>query len=179
MRPQFHHIDAQAELERASRGRDLGPRPAAESRAVHMTVKTNVYGEEDSTDSMAARIQSAQSEEWKSHRFVDEDTGECWEGYQANLFAGADGGFGPEEERLDRLPRLLSTLGNAEYLDEISAPNDAAKLSRSQKLKKGKGKGRGKATEQGDGAESDTLSAFTDPSISDTDEEADAPASNV
>ena len=140
-----------------------------------MTVKTNVDGEEDSNDTMASRIQAAQSEEWKSHRFVDEDTGECWEGYQANLFVGADVGLGPEEDKLEHLPKLASTLDNAEYLDTISAPNDAAKLSRSQKVKKGRGKEQ--ATEQTEeGAESDTLSAISDPSLSDTEDEEDAQA---
>ncbi|KAK2624486.1 hypothetical protein QTJ16_006436 [Diplocarpon rosae] len=163
MRPQFHHIDAQAEHERASRGRDVaaGARAAPEARAITMTVKTNVDGEEDTTDSMATRIQAAQSEAWKNHRFVDEDSIETWDGYNANLFVGANG-FEVDADLLHKVPKLSSTLNNAEYLDKISAPNDAAKLSRSQKLKKATRKGKEKATAGEDGAESDTLCAMTD-----------------
>merc|ERR1719262_1567090 len=75
MRPQFHHIDAQTEQDRAGRARDpaAGPRAPPDARAIHMTVKSNVDGEEDTTDTMAARITLAQSEAWKSHRYVDEE----------------------------------------------------------------------------------------------------------
>ncbi|KAJ5042220.1 uncharacterized protein L3040_004774 [Drepanopeziza brunnea f. sp. 'multigermtubi'] len=173
MRPQFHHIDAQSEQERAIRGRDaaLGARTAPEARVVHMTVKSTIDGEEATTESMDKRIQDAQSEAWKSHRFVDEDAEETWIGYNANLFVGA-GGTEIDEELLDKVPRLSSTLNNAEYMNAISAPNDAAKLSRNQKLKKAKGKGKEKATEA-DEAESDDLDAMSDPSLSDTDSEAE------
>lgn len=125
---------------------------------------------------MAARITAAQSEVWKNHRFVDEEKGESWEGYQQNLFIGSERGQINQDldEVLKSKPKLLSSLNNAEYLDEISAPMDAAKLSRSQKVKKGKRKGKGKEKAI-DGAESDTLDAISDPSLSDTEEEDDAP----
>lgn len=175
MRPQFHHIDAQSEQERAIRGRDaaLGSRAAPEARVVHVTVKTSIDGEEANADSMDKRIQDAQSENWKSHRFVDEDAEETWAGYNANLFVGI-GGTEIDDELLDKVPKLSSILDNADYLNAISAPNDAAKLSRSQKVKKGKRKGKGKekATEA-DEAESDTSGAMSDPSLSDTDAEAE------
>ncbi|KAH7355164.1 Sin-like protein conserved region-domain-containing protein [Rhexocercosporidium sp. MPI-PUGE-AT-0058] len=183
MRPQFHHVDAQSEQDRAGRARDpaAGPRAPTDARAIHMTVKSNVDGEEDTTDTMAARITIAQSETWKSHRFVDEEKEESWTGFSQNLFVGGfEQDAEAQEELLQTKPKLLSSLNNAEYLDEISAPMDAAKLSRSQKLKKRKGKGKEKATEGGgDGAESDTLDAISDPSMSDTEDEDDVPTPKV
>jgi DNA-directed RNA polymerase-3 subunit RPC5 len=84
------------------------------------------------------------------------------------------------DEEMKEKPKLLSCLNNAEYLNEISAPMDAAKLSRSQKVKKSKGKGKEKAVEgEGDGAETDTLDAISDPSMSDTEDEDEPPTSKV
>lgn len=139
-----------------------------------MTVKSNVDGEEDSTDTMPVRIQQAQSEPWKSHRFADEDSTECWEVFNENLFIGTEVAFEVgDEDLLAKKPRLMSSLNDAEYLDEISAPMDAAKLSRSQKVKKSrKGKGKEKAGQEAqNGAESDS-STLSD--LSGTDGEDDA-----
>ncbi|CZS89298.1 related to RPC37 Pol III transcription [Rhynchosporium agropyri] len=176
MRPQFHHIDAQSEQDRAGRARDpaAGARATPDARAIHMTVKSNVDGEEDTTDTMAARITAAQAEAWKKHRYVDEEHLESWDGYQ-NLFVGSEKDGMIQEEELKNKPMLRSSLNNAEYLDEISAPMDAAKLSRSQKVKKvKKGKGKEKAMDEPeDGAESDE-DAISDPALSDTEDEDEA-----
>jgi DNA-directed RNA polymerase-3 subunit RPC5 len=173
MRPQFHHIDAHSEQERFGRVRD--PTMAArvqEARAIHMTVKANVDGEEETTDTMAERIAAAQSEAWKTQRYVDEDDVEAWAAYEKHLFVGANAGLEDNEDLLANMPRLKSTLDDAEYLDTISAPRDAAKLSRSKKVRKirdKKGKGKENAAE---GAESDTSSTLSDPpSDSESDED--------
>jgi DNA-directed RNA polymerase-3 subunit RPC5 len=164
MRPQFHHIDAHSEQERFGRARD--PAMAArvqEARAIHMTVKTNVDGEEETTDTMAERISAAQAEAWKTQRYVDEDDEEAWEAYHRHLFVGADAGLMENEDLLVAIPPLKSALDNVEYLDTISAPRDAAKLSRSKKVRRNrekKGKGRESTAE---GTESDTSSTLSDP----------------
>ncbi len=163
MRPQFHHIDAQSEQDRIGRRDSAMPARATEARAIHMTVKSNIDGEEDTTDTMAQRIATAQSEQWKSHRFVDDDDAEAWEAYAQDLFVGADIGAQDVNELLARFPKLKSNLDDAEYLDTISAPRDAAKLSRSKKLKKSK-KGKEKQTATADALESDTSSTLSDSS---------------
>lgn len=143
-----------------------------EARAIHMTVKTNVDGEEETTDTMAERISAAQAEVWKTQRYVDEDDREAWDAYENHLFVGANTGLEDNEELLATLPHLKSALDDAEYLDTISAPRDAAKLSRSKKVRKNRDK-KGKAKENAtEGAESDTSSTLSDPpSDSESDEE--------
>jgi DNA-directed RNA polymerase-3 subunit RPC5 len=146
-----------------------------EARAIHMTVKSNVDGEEETTDTMAERISAAQAEAWKTQRYVDEDSGEAWDAFHKHLFVGANAGLENNEDLLANMPQLKSALDDAEYLDTISAPRDAAKLSRSKKVRKdrdkGKGKGKEKATE---GAESDTSSTLSDPPSELESEEDDA-----
>jgi DNA-directed RNA polymerase III subunit RPC5 len=143
-----------------------------EARAIHMTVKTNVDGEEETTDTMAERISAAQAEAWKTQRYVDEDDREAWEAYAQHMFVGANAGLEDNEDLLAIMPQLKSALDDAEYLDTISAPRDAAKLSRSKKVRKDrdkKGKGKENAAE---GAESDTSSTLSDPpSDSESDED--------
>lgn len=129
-----------------------------------MTVKSNIDGEEESSDTMAQRITAAQSEQWKSHRFIDEDDHQAWLAYHKNLFVGAQSEAEDRSEVLAKLPKLLSALDDDEYLDFISAPRDAAKLSRSKKISRNK-KGKGKETETGAVIiESDNSSTLSDSS---------------
>lgn len=168
MRPQFHHIDAHSEQERLGRPRDPGTMPArvSEARAIHMTVKSSVDGEEDSTDTMAERISAAQQEPWRSHRYVDEDSSEAWDAFHENLFVGAEGEIEDNEELQEKVPKLVSRLDDGAYLDTISAPRDAARLSRSKMVRKDRGRKKGKGKEKdtaGDGEDSDTSSTLSDP----------------
>lgn len=141
MRPQFHHIDAHTEQERSIRARDptAPPSRVIEARAVHMTVKNPVDGEEDTTDTMAERIIATQGEPWKHHQYIDEDDTAAWESFGENLFVG-----GPIEEVEDlqnKVPTLSSAFDDTEYLNLISTPRDASKLSTSKKVRtSGKGK---------------------------------------
>ncbi len=144
---------------------------AQEARAIHMTVKSNVDGEEETTDTMAERISAAQAEAWKTQRYVDEDSTEAWDAFHKHLFVGAEAGLEDNEALLANMPQLLSALDDVEYLDTISAPRDAAKLSGSKKVRKDREKGKGKEKPIG-GAESDTSSTLSDPpSESESDEE--------
>jgi DNA-directed RNA polymerase-3 subunit RPC5 len=132
MRPQFHHIDAQTELERISKAKESGFAGAPrEARAVHMTIKTNIDGEEESGNSMAERISTAQAEPWKHHRYIDENHDDAWALYD-EMSVGKDL---KQDERLEKMPKLKSCLDDGEYLDLISGPRDAARLSRSKKKK--------------------------------------------
>jgi DNA-directed RNA polymerase-3 subunit RPC5 len=151
MRPQFHHIDAAAEVERLSRPRDLAAPRAGEPRAIHMTVKSTADGEEETTDTMAERIRSAQEEPWRRLTYVDEDSGEAWDAFNDYLFV----------DDSEEAAKLVSGMDNAQYLDAISAPRDAARLSRSRTSRKKKGKG-GKEGESEGVDDSESSSTLTD-----------------
>jgi DNA-directed RNA polymerase-3 subunit RPC5 len=122
-----------------------------------MTVKSNIDGEEDTSDTMAQRITAAQTEEWKTHRFIDEDEAAAWDVYKESLFVGHESANQDRSESLAKLPKLQSLLDDADYLDEISAPRDAAKLSRSKKISQSK-KGKEKETAETVESDSSTLS---------------------
>ncbi|PQE13739.1 dna-directed RNA polymerase iii complex subunit rpc37 protein [Rutstroemia sp. NJR-2017a BVV2] len=135
LRPQFHHIDAHAEQERQGRPRDPGTVPrATEARAIHMTVKSNIDGEEDMMDNIGVRIAAAQQEPWQKHRYVDEDNQQAWDAFEDHLFVVAekDENGNPQELSPDTVPKLISGLDDMAYIDTISAPNNASKLSRSK-----------------------------------------------
>jgi len=125
LRPQFHHIDAQTELERRQSRESTAVR-GVDPRAIHMTVKPAVDGEEETTDTMAERIRAVQEEPWRKLKFVDEDSMEAWELYNDSLFV----------ETKETLPQLVSSMTGSEYLDAISAPRAPAKLARLDKLRK-------------------------------------------
>ncbi|PQE10208.1 dna-directed RNA polymerase iii complex subunit rpc37 protein [Rutstroemia sp. NJR-2017a WRK4] len=135
LRPQFHHIDAHAEQERQGRPRDPGTVPrTTEARAIHMTVKSNIDGEEDMVDNIGVRIAAAQQEQWQKHRYVDEDNQQAWDAFEDHLFvvADKDENGNPQELSPDTVPKLISGLDDMAYIDSISAPNNASKLSRSK-----------------------------------------------
>jgi DNA-directed RNA polymerase-3 subunit RPC5 len=125
LRPQFHHIDAQTELERRQSREPTAAR-GADPRAIHMTVKPTVEGEEETTDTMAIRIRAVQEESWQKFKCVDEDSIDAWELFNDSLFV----------EGKDALPNLVSPVTNSEYLNTISAPRAPAKLAKLEKLRK-------------------------------------------
>ncbi|KAK6600224.1 DNA-directed RNA polymerase III complex subunit Rpc37 [Botrytis cinerea] len=134
MRPQFHHIDAHVEQEKQNRPRE-GPAPkATEARAIHMTVKSNIDGEEDGSDNIGVRISAAQQEQWIKHRYVDEDHQSAWECYHENMFIYPEQDEKGEEQELspDVVPKLTTGIDDMTYMDTISAPNNAAKMSRAK-----------------------------------------------
>jgi DNA-directed RNA polymerase-3 subunit RPC5 len=125
-----------------------------------MTVKSNIDGEEETTDTMAKRISAAQTEAWKSHRYVDEEDDDAWTTYEQNLFVGTNPGLDESENLLGKVPKLVSALDDGEYLDFISAPRNAAKLSRSKRVRKNRAQGKGKE-KAAEGVESDTSSTLS------------------
>ena len=124
MHPQFHHIDAQTELERG-KTRDPAAR-GGEPRSIHMTVKPTGDGEEETTDTMAERIRAVQEESWQKLKYVDEDSMEAWEAFNESLFV----------EDVDAVPKLVSSMAPSIYLDTISAPRAPAKLAKLSKMRK-------------------------------------------
>ncbi|TLD18193.1 hypothetical protein PspLS_10502 [Pyricularia sp. CBS 133598] len=103
MRPQLHHIDAKADLERATR-RTEGPgsggggsttaaaaaadSKAAAARAIHMTVKSAGAVESDDkhlVETMADKLRSVQMEPWRRLAYVDESTDDAWALYEESF----------------------------------------------------------------------------------------------
>jgi DNA-directed RNA polymerase-3 subunit RPC5 len=135
-----------------------------------MTVKNTVDGEEDSTDTMQERIIATQAEPWRHHSYIDENDHAAWESYDGNLFVG--GGEKDNEELQRRVPKLVSAFDDAEYLNIISAPRDATRLSRRKRAREDpKGKGKEGAD---DGEQSDSTITLSD-GLSDSETE-DRPA---
>ncbi|KAM0457472.1 hypothetical protein ACHAPV_003380 [Trichoderma viride] len=138
LRPQLHHIDATTQQDRqssaaaAASSKEGGTAPTAAARAIHMTIKTAADGTADgvSTETMADRLRSVQTEPWRKMRYTDENEETAWEVYNDSLFlrpkadpTAAAGESAPAPEDHD-LEELVPTLGNKwndnEFLESIS-----------------------------------------------------------
>ena len=128
-----------------------GPASTGGARAVQMTVKNPVDGEEQQGDTMAQRVSAVQAEFWRRHKWVDENSEEAWEEYKHLLVGG--GNFKTAKDWMDILPELKSTLTPEEYLDVISAPLDASKLAQSKTPLKSDLSGKGREKVKGKGKE--------------------------
>ncbi|KAH8602073.1 Sin-like protein conserved region-domain-containing protein [Bisporella sp. PMI_857] len=163
LRPQFHHIDAHLEQERLGRVSNIAQTRISEARAVQMTIKNPVDGESETGLSMAQRVAEVQAEPWKLYKWVDENSEQAWEEY-THLLLG-EGKIKPDQLK-NTLPQLKSTLTSDEYLDMISAPLDAAKVSRAKVVMRaksnGKAKGKGKAKSSADGRDIDSSDDYSD-----------------
>ncbi|TAQ85120.1 hypothetical protein B7494_g6547 [Chlorociboria aeruginascens] len=151
LRPQFHHVDAAAEQEKQSKNANTAPVRMSEARAIHMTVKSVIDGEEDTQDNLAVRISATQQEAWEKHRYIDEDSADAWQIFHENLFVRPQQDLAaltdpdrPVPDLKTQVPKLVADLDNGQYLDSISAPRDAARLSRSKQIPKGKKDEKGK-----------------------------------
>ncbi|KAI0817583.1 Sin-like protein conserved region-domain-containing protein [Xylaria sp. FL0064] len=107
LRPQLHHIDAMSEQERTSRregagavtGKDAVPATAssAGARAIHMSIKSaDTGGGELTTETMADRLRTVQTEAWSRLQYEDDESAKSWNVFNNNLVyrnakkAGAD-----------------------------------------------------------------------------------------
>ena len=74
MRPQYHHIDAAAHLEKASQQRESGEtRPAPQARALAQTYRDSRDAEDPGAVRSKGLMQLAQEEPWKKLKYHDED----------------------------------------------------------------------------------------------------------
>lgn len=135
LRPQLHHIDAAAQLERQSAGggagKDAAPSAAsAGPRAIHMTIKTTADGDSVTTETIADRLRSIQGEPWRKMRYVDENDEAAWDAYNDSLFlkpTQAEGDTAPPAAGADEKPPVLEDVvpvlrtpwGETEYLESI------------------------------------------------------------
>ncbi|KAL7932951.1 Sin-like protein conserved region domain-containing protein [Trichoderma chlorosporum] len=131
LRPQLHHLDAATAQERQSSAAASkeGAAPAAPTaRAIHMSIKTTADGADGvSTETMADRLRSVQTEPWRKMRYTDENEETAWEVYNDSLFLRprpdpAAEGAAPDADR--ELEELVPTLGNKwddkQFLESIS-----------------------------------------------------------
>ncbi|KEY68117.1 hypothetical protein S7711_05526 [Stachybotrys chartarum IBT 7711] len=135
LRPQLHHIDAAAQLERqgagGGAGKDAAPSSAsAGPRAIHMTIKTTADGDSVTTETIADRLRSIQGEPWRKMRYVDENDEAAWDAYNDSLFlkpTQAEGDTAPPAAGADEKPPVLEDAvpvlrtpwGETEYLESI------------------------------------------------------------
>ncbi|KAJ8124559.1 hypothetical protein O1611_g9082 [Lasiodiplodia mahajangana] len=96
LRPQLHHIDAMSEQARASRhegagavgGKDGVPATAssAGARAIHMSIKSaDSGGGELTTETMADRLRTVQTEAWSRLQYEDDESLKSWNVFNNNL----------------------------------------------------------------------------------------------
>ncbi|KAI0874448.1 Sin-like protein conserved region-domain-containing protein [Hypoxylon argillaceum] len=96
LRPQLHHIDAMSEQARASRhegagavgGKDGVPATtsSAGARAIHMSIKSaDSGGGELTTETMADRLRTVQTEAWSRLQYEDDESMNSWNVFNNNL----------------------------------------------------------------------------------------------
>ncbi|KAK1241173.1 hypothetical protein MKX08_001147 [Trichoderma sp. CBMAI-0020] len=132
LRPQLHHLDATTQQDRqssaaaAASSKEGGTAPAAAARAIHMTIKTAADGTADgvSTETMADRLRSVQTEPWRKMRYTDENEETAWEVYNDSLFLRPKPDStvpAPEDHDLEELvPTLGNKWNDKEFLESIS-----------------------------------------------------------
>ncbi|KAM0294883.1 hypothetical protein ACHAPQ_003103 [Fusarium lateritium] len=121
LRPQLHHIDATVQQERqAAATKDSAPTTAGgTARAIHMTVKATGDGETVTTETMADRLRSVQTEHWRTMHYTDENEEAAWEVYNENLF------LRPAEEEGAEADKKADDAEEVEPLLEESVPKFA------------------------------------------------------
>lgn len=140
LRPQLHHLDAATQQERsaasaasASAKEAAGSGSATAARAIHMTIKTTADGDAVTTETMADRLRSVQSEPWRKLPYTDENVEAAWEVYNDSLFLkavpAAEGAADnaapaadaqPGAQLQDTTPRFDSKWGGKRLLEAVS-----------------------------------------------------------
>ncbi|KAH6895672.1 Sin-like protein conserved region-domain-containing protein [Thelonectria olida] len=130
LRPQLHHLDAAAQLERqaaASASKEAGQAATGAARAIHMTVKATGDSDGVSTETMADRLRAVQSEHWRTMRYTDENEEAAWEVYNESLFLRptqdeADDEKAAEDERPleDAVPHFATRWTDTKLLEAVS-----------------------------------------------------------
>jgi DNA-directed RNA polymerase-3 subunit RPC5 len=118
MRPQFHHIDARAQIVKAAQAHKErkaageGPR-TSEARVVGQSARaTGADGEEINISGTSAFLTNAAEEPWTRLQYFDEDAEESYTSYGEKLFI----------KDTKESPHLQAEMNNEQFLDAISAP---------------------------------------------------------
>lgn len=120
MRPQFHHIDARAQIVKAAQAhkerKAAGETPRqAEARVVGQSARaTGADGEEINISGTSKFLTDAAEEPWTTLTYHDEDQEASYDSYAEKMFI--------DKKKIETLPRLAAGMGNEVFLDAISAP---------------------------------------------------------
>lgn len=142
LRPQLHHIDATAHLERRNAesgtaaggsGGASGQSAGQAAKAIHMTIKNTADGETLTTETMADRLRAVQSETWRKMRYTDENDETAWEVYNESLFLrdpnapekppvkeGEEEKPDLQDDLEETMPRFSTQWGDKELLEAVS-----------------------------------------------------------
>ncbi|RMJ21019.1 hypothetical protein PHISP_08114 [Aspergillus sp. HF37] len=122
LRPQLHHLDALDDIPKSTRGGgksrkdDAGEDRPAESEARAVDVKIKAAASEDKEAALVAGnlelLKKMQEEKWAEFDWVDAETQEAWDVYDAYMMY----------HDVEGLPQLQSALDTEDYLDSMSAP---------------------------------------------------------
>lgn len=91
-----------------------------------MTIKTTVDGDTLTTETMADRLRSVQSEPWRTMRYTDENDEAAWDVYNESLFLRTDETKEKEEDDDDddnlesKVPKFATHWGDTELLEAVS-----------------------------------------------------------
>ncbi|KAL2438458.1 hypothetical protein ABEF95_009303 [Exophiala dermatitidis] len=140
MRPQFHHIDAEDELNqkraqgataaasgKQKPGLEAAP-PKIESKAIEIKIKDNKDDAKDRGLNENARLlRDIQTEEWQHHGWVDEEEPGSQEAFTTHLQLPGDAALAKA--------KLRSIINNGDWLDNMSAPREDGKKGLLAKLR--------------------------------------------
>ncbi|KAI0974617.1 Sin-like protein conserved region-domain-containing protein [Xylaria arbuscula] len=142
LRPQLHHIDAMSEQERASRregagavtGKDAVPASAssAGARAIHMSIKSaDSGGGELTTETMADRLRTVQTEAWGRLQYEDDESAKSWSVFNNNLVyrSAKRAGVGADQDKSEDKSKAK---GKGKEIDPIQI--DSSSSSDSEQL---------------------------------------------
>lgn len=128
LRTQFHHIDAEAQLEALARRREKesqeGAKPV-EPKAFLPTVKKT--GGDTAAEMTQAFMKQTNQEEWLKMNYHDEDSEVAFDLYGERLFLADPAAA----------PALCSRLNNEEFLDIISTPSSSKGMRNQMANKRG------------------------------------------
>lgn len=134
MRPQFHHVDAEAQREsllkvKGSQGGGEGGPPdvRAINQRVQQAPSSNPKGDLEAREAeMEKALTDAREESWVGLRYVDEDEDEAYGEWNERMFVAETEG----------LVRLQSCMDDDGYLDAISAPGRESPTRRRRRRSK-------------------------------------------
>jgi DNA-directed RNA polymerase-3 subunit RPC5 len=118
MRPQFHHIDARAQLVKAAQAhkerKAAGETPRqAEARVVGQSARaTGADGEEINISGTSKFLTDAAEEPWTRLQYYDEDQEQSYGIYEEKLFM----------KKGEEVKTLRAEMSNEQFLDAFSAP---------------------------------------------------------
>lgn len=121
----------------------------AAPRAIHMTIKTTADGETTTTETIADRLRSVQSEPWRKMKYTDENEEAAWEVYNESLFltnaeetapAEDEKGKAVEKELGEQVPSFSATWEEQRHLEAVSGFKKPEKVVEVAEPEKGKGK---------------------------------------